>query len=533
MLRDAPNTIFLSLFKQWIWKVILIAAAAQCLFFFSPENLFAVICVISAWRLVDNLLLTRDNLNRYTFSTVIILGYSLTQYCLPLIFTLLEGKPLVYNLKFPYSVFIHSLLALSVFLSTHLLYKAWREGIGSNIYLKMNWLLKRNQFFTPPTDFQLWLIGFLGLAGMVATFISVNHYDGSAQERGTVAKILHGLVPYAYAPFFILLKPLFKPNGAHFLKQPTFKVLCFAVLLLFIGMGGNSRGLFMTGITAVGISYFIGLLLGKFDYKIFRAKNVILALLGVWIITGPLSNLGTAMVIVRGQRSNVSSTELILKTLQTFQDTKAIQHYKSINFIDKYDWDETYFDNIFLSRFCNLKYNDASLELAYKLGKVDKSMFEYTVDKFWSALPAPILSFLHIKIDKLTLNSFSYGDYLYYRAGGQFGLGGFRTGHFAGTGLATFGWWYLLLMAVGVIPLYFLVDLFVLIYREDNVNYTYLSLAGHIEITFFFTLFSVSNFSESVVNIYTFFVRGWLQMLLLYWFLLFITRKLSFLKRFV
>ncbi|GAB3904387.1 hypothetical protein GCM10028803_33760 [Larkinella knui] len=289
----------------------------------------------------------------------------------------------------------------------------------------------------------------------------------------------------------------------------------------------------MTGLTAVGISYLIGLLLGKFDYKIFKFKNLALALLGVWIITGPLANLGTAMVIVRAQRSHISSTELILQTLQTFQDKKAIQHYKSINFSDKYDWDETYFDNIFLSRFCNLKYNDASLELAYKLGRKDKPMLEYTIDKFWSSLPAPILSFLHIKIDKLTLNSFSYGDYLYYRAGGQFGLGGFRTGHFAGTGLATFGWWYLLLLAVGVIPLFFLVDLFVLNYTDGTTNYTYLSLAAHIEITFFFTLFSVSNFSESVVNIYTFFVRGWMQMLLLYWVLLFATRKLSFLKRFV
>ncbi|WP_170299131.1 hypothetical protein [Larkinella terrae] len=521
------------MFKLWIWKVVLVAAIIQGLFFFSPENIFAITCVISAWWLVDKLILNKETLARYTFSTVIILGYSLTQYCLPLIFTLLEGKPLVYNLKFPYSVFIHSLLALAVFLSMHHLYKIWREGLGSKLYNKMSWILRKNYFFTPPSDFQLWMIGFIGLAGMIITFISVNHYDGTALERGAGAKFLHGLVPYAYAPFFILLKPLLQPNRPQFLKKPFFKVLVFAVVLLFVGMGGNSRGLFMTGITAVGISYLIGLLLGKFDYKIFNLKNFALALVGVWIITGPLAKLGTAMVIVRAQRSNVSSEELIMKTLQTYQDDKAIQRYKSINFIDKYDWDETYFDNIFLARFCNLKYNDASLELAYKIRNTDKEMFNYSVDKFWSTLPAPIISFFRIKIDKLTLNTFSYGDYLYYRAGGQYIPGAFRTGHFAGTGLATFGWWYLLLMGVGVLPLFFLVDLFVVNFRENGYNSTYLSLAGLIEITFFFTLFSVSNFSESVVNIYSFFARGWFQMLLLYWLLLFVTRKLGFLKRFV
>jgi hypothetical protein len=536
MLRFIPNTIFLTLFKQWIWRIILIAAVAQCLFFFSLENLFAITVAICAWRLVDNVLLTRDNFTRYAFSSVIILGYSLTQYCLPLVFTLLEGKPLVFNLKFPYSVFTHSILALIIFLSTHHLYKMWREGLGSGLYYKMNWFLKRNYFFTPPTDFQIWLIGFFGLAGMIATFISVNHYDGTSEERGVVAKILQGLVPYAYAPFFILLKPLFVPGQALFSKRPTFKVLIFAMLLLLVGMGGNSRGLFMTGITAVGIAYLIGLLLGKFDYKIINSKNLTLALLGVWILTGPLSNLGTAMVMVRAQRNNLSSTELILKTLENFQNTRAIKQYKSTSLAEVDDWDENYFDNIFLSRFCNLKYSDASLELAYKLGKQNDEMLQYSIDKFWAILPAPVLSFLHIEVDKITVNASSYGDYLYYIAGGRSalgGLGGFRTGHFAGMGMATFGWWYLLLLAVGVIPLFFLVDLFVLYYVEDGIPYTYLSLAGLIEITFFFTFFSVSNFSESIVNIYTFFLRGWGQMLLLYWVLLFATRKLSFLRRFV
>ncbi|MFC5412542.1 hypothetical protein ACFPMF_24670 [Larkinella bovis] len=398
----------------------------------------------------------------------------------------------------------------------------------------MTGFLRQNRFFTPPADYQIWLIGLFGLAGMVATFISVNRYASNIGEGSTFAKVLEGIMPYAYAPFFLLLKPLYVPASGQLLKKPTVKVLLFGFVLLLIGVAGNSRGLFMTGITAVGIAYLLGLLLGKFDYKIINSKNLIIAVLGLWIITGPLSNLGTAMVIVRGQRAHLSSSELMQRTLQTFQDTKAIQRYRAtLNVVEKYDWDETYFDNIFLSRFCNLKYNDASLELAYKLGKIDKGMVQYSIDKFLSTLPTPFLSFLHIKVDKQTLNTFSYGDFLYHRSGGQFALGGFRTGHFAGTGMATFGWWYLLALGLGVLPFFFLVDLFVHTYTANGVTYTYLSLAGLIEITFFFTLFSVSNFSESVMNVFAFFIRGWIQMLLLYWVLLFATSKMSFFKRFL
>lgn len=519
--------IFLGLFKKWIWTAVLVAAFLQSLFFFTSENIFAVVCVLFAWRLADKFILTAFNLAKYTFSTVILLGFSLTQYVLPLIFTLLEGEAITYNLKFPYSVFIHSLLALLVFITTHHLYKEWREGSLGTFYHKLNSFLKRNYFFTAPSDLHIWIIGFVGLAGMVVTYLSGNHFDGTAETRGTVAKFFQGLVPYAYTPLFLLLKPLFSLRRASFVKTPIFKILVFAAMLLFVGMGGNSRGLFMTGISAVGISYLIGLLLGKFSHNIFNIKTVFLAILGMWIVTGPLADLGTSMVIVRAQRSHLNSTELVLKTLEVFQNKKAIKQFRAANtVIEVRDWDETYFDNIFLSRFCNLKYNDASLELAYKLGRPSDEMFEYSVDKFWAILPLPVLKFLHVKVDKLTVNASSYGDYLYYISGGYSGLGGFRTGHFAGTGMATFGWWYLLVMAVGVVPLFLLVDAFVLYSSQNNVMTTNLSLAGLIQMNFFFTLFSVSNFSESAVNIYSFLMRGWIQDALLYWFILLVLRKI-------
>ncbi|GAB3264667.1 hypothetical protein GCM10027347_31870 [Larkinella harenae] len=517
---------FLDVFKRWMWTAVLVAAFLQCAFFFTPENIFAVVCVLFCWRLTERVIMTPANLAEYTLSTLIIVGYSITQYCLPIIFTLLEGKALTYNLNLPYRVFIHSALALFVFIIAHYLYVVFRQGWGGKIFNKVWGLLMRFQFFTPPTDFQIWLIGLVGVAGMVVTYLTGNYHDGTAEYRSSFVKFLQGLVPYANAPLFLLLKPLFSSNRIRFSRNTTIKVVLYIFLLLGIGVASNSRGLFMRGLTAIGIAYFVGLLLGKFDYKIFNAKNVFLAIIGLWIITGPLSDLGTAMVIVRSQRSQASGSELLSQTLITYQNKKAIQKHKVDNAEPTEDWDEEYFDNIFLSRFCNLKYNDISLEIAHKLGKVDKNVYQYTVNKFWATFPKPVLDFFNVKVDKLLVSSFSFGDYMYYRSGGENALGAFRTGQFAGTGMAAFGWWYLLILGVGVIPFFFSVDLFVL-YLAGNKS-TYLSLAGLISITSYFTFFSVSNDSESVINIYMYLIRGWIQSVALYWVVFFVTRKLSF-----
>ncbi|HEV7381746.1 MAG TPA: hypothetical protein VGN64_18245, partial [Dyadobacter sp.] len=105
---------FLKYFKKWSWTLLIIACLIQCAVFWSVENTFGVLCCIFAWKLATTLIINPYNLNRYTLSTFVIIGFCLTQYILPVIFILLEGKPLVYNLNFPVQVFIHSILALLV-----------------------------------------------------------------------------------------------------------------------------------------------------------------------------------------------------------------------------------------------------------------------------------------------------------------------------------------------------------------------------------------------------------------------------------
>lgn len=527
------STTFLTLFKRWMWIILLLSSVLQCIFFLTPENLFAIGIVLLGWYLTEAYLLRPAILHKYSLSAIVILGYSLTQYCLPLIFTITEGKPLVYNLKLPYQVFFHSIAALAVLLITHLFYIDWQSN-SEAVRKRLQKVLQANKFFTPPSDLQIWIIGLMGLLAILCKYLLGGGYsdDPGAQNVGAASKFLEGFIPYAYAPFIILLKKLYSSKASKLSNALIYKMVFYTIALIGAGMIANSRATFMKGITSLGITYFLGLLLNKFDYRVFKAKYILMASLAGWVITGPLSDLGVAMVVVRGQRSTVSGTELVSQTLDTYNNKPALEHYKKITLENEAssDWNEHYFDNIFLARFCNLKYNDASLEQYNKIGRIDPLIQENSIDRFWAILPQPMLSLLQINIDKTYVTSSSYGDYLFMRAGGSSALGGFRTGQFAGTGMAGFGWWYLLILAIGIIPMYFLLDLFVIWDRNKiSKKYkTYISLAGLIPITAYFMYLSLLTTSESVITIYSFLLRGWMQSVFLYWFIFFLARKLSF-----
>ena len=181
-------------------------------------------------------------------------------------------------------------------------------------------------------------------------------------------------------------------------------------------------------------------------------------------MTGPMADIGTAMVIVRGQRSKVTNSELTALTIQAFNDKKAIKLRRIEDNKDQGDWDERYLDNIFTARFANLKFNDASLVQASKTGMQNSNMFNFSINYILGALPSPMLDALNIDADKENVYGVSIGDYLYYEAGGpKEALGGFRTGHFAGTRYGCFRMVVPSAFRYSIIPVYYLFDKLVFI----------------------------------------------------------------------
>ena len=504
---------FLSLFVKGSWAVLTIAAILQLLLFWSYNNLVATACIVVAWALVSVTLLKKSVLNRFPLSTFLILGYALTQFYLPLIATLLEKKPVVYNLEMAREVFLHSMLALLVLLGTHMIYRTKFPGAAE----KGADVLSRIGFFKPPSHLQLWLVGWLGVAATCYSFIFTR--AGTEQTGSALDKLIQSLIPFTYAPFFIPFGELFGGERKFTRRQGT-SLLIFTIVLFAVSIGRNSRGAFMFGFTSVGFAFCLGLLMEIIKTKLFTARNVLIGLLCFWLFTGPISDLGTAMVVVRGKRSDVSSSELIKMTLETYQDKKALAEANSSIEKGEIDWDEDYLNNIFLARFCNLKFNDASLVDAAKLGHGNPEMRHFTTDRLWAMLPDPMLKLFNIEVNKTEINAMSFGDYLHYLAGADTeAIGRFVTGHFSGTGMAAFGWWYLLILAIGMLPVYFICDVFFT--RRFPFNKLKRKLAGSVSCFSFCGLLALTSTflflpSESVLVTGNLLIRGFLQMILLY-----------------
>lgn len=507
------------------WVLLILSSIYQCIFFADITNLMMVACVAFGWAITVKFLFPSVILNSFPLSVFTILGFTSTQLYLPLLFTSLEGKPLIYNLELPELVFFHSLACLFVLILAHACYRTLYKMSYSRSFS----ILDKAGFYTPPSDIQMWLMGIIGLAAMYYVYFMKPEVGwevtGSASD-----KFIQGFMPFAYAPFFMPFGKLYGKDHVYS-KKSIPMLLAFTAALLALSVGRNSTGAFMFGFTAVGFAYFLGLVLGVFSAQIVTLKNIFFAAFGVWLLVSPLADLRTAMVLVRGDRLEMPAEELIGLTVEAYFDKEAIRTRQVEDIIEEHEsgWDERYLDNVFTARFANIKFNDASLLRSEIIDSYDPFMQEYSLDYVLGQLPDPFLKAFNIDVDKEFIFSISVGDYLYLTAGGTGVESGFRTGHIAGTGMATFGWWYLLLLGIGMIPVYWLTDKFS---KKKNTSDTpnqpgsqqlQLSFCGMLALTSFFGFLR----SESVIMLATFLIRGWIQMALLYFLMFHATNILS------
>ncbi len=509
---------FMAGFVIWSWRILLPAAFLQCFFTNTPANLFAVFVILSAWKLTTAFVLRPATFYRYPLSCFVILCYALTQFCFPLLFTLLEAKPVIFNLSLPYDVFLHSLLCIIVVVGAHAVYRSLNRTRYNNGLQKLLW---GAGLYKPPTDKQIWM---MGVAGLLALLYSVLGRQAGQDFSGNSNKFIEGFILFAYAPYYLLLKPLYG-NGKIRSKNTMVLLAIYTLLIFIVSIMRNSRGAFMYGFTGIGYSYLLGLLLNVFPAKFLSPKKIFLALSAVWLVTGPLSDLGVAMLVARAQRTDVPATEVLSQTLALYNDKEALRMYKlQTTGTNTGEFDEAYLNNLYLARFCNLKYNDLSLQMAQRLKGVDPLVKRFSVARPLAAiLPTPLLHLFGLEIDKEYVISFSYGDYLIDRVGWKGELGSFMVGHFAGFGMASFGWWYLVILFVLMIPSFFLWDAFAVFTKNKQGGTKIIfSLAGLVLLIFGSQFITVEN----VFSIAEFLFRNWLQMVVLYLLLFHVTKPL-------
>lgn len=517
---------------RWSWILFIICAIYQAIFFPDLTNLMMVASVAFAWAITLKAFFPSAILKSFPLSVFLIFGFTTTQLYFPLLFTTLEGKPLIYNLELPEQVFLHSNAALVVIILAHAIYRT----LLKITYTRSFSILEKTGFFTPPTDTQVWLMGLIGMAAMYYVYF-MNPDVGSEVTGSASDKFVQGFLPFTYAPYFIPFGKLYGRKNQTFAKHLIPMLLVFTGILLALSIGRNTTSSFMFGFTAVGYAYLLGLLLGIFKAQVISVKNIFMGAIAVWLLVYPLADLRTAMVLVRGERREVPAEELIGLTMDTFFDKEALRERRLEDITEEHEsgWDERYLDNVFTARFANIKFNDASLIRAEMIDNYDPYMQEYCLDFTLGQLPDPFLKALNIDVDKEIIFSTSIGDYLYIVSGGAGVASGFRTGHISGTGMATFGWWYLGLLGIGMIPVFYLVDRFAKKKSISNAigqpssQQLLFSFCGLLALTEIFGFLR----HESVIMLASFLIRGWFQIALLYFVMFQLTQILSggFLRR--
>ncbi|MBU3010333.1 hypothetical protein KO506_02860 [Polaribacter vadi] len=395
---------------------------------------------------------------------------------LPLIATLIEGNPISLGFERPIETFIFELLLFSIssfafYLSANLKYK-------NNALQK---ILNKNNFFDTNPKI-IWLLGSIGF--LVRLYI----FSAGQSEYGNVGgKFLDGILYLYYAPLILFFPKLIGQEGYGYKKL----VWIYFVIIFIVNLASNSRAAMIAPIGVCFLLFFLFLVKNNLKIKEIISPRLLLVLVFLVVFgLDMLSDMSYAMLYNRSIRSDVSKTELLQKTLKTYNNKKLLEQIKfdrkeRSNEVSSYSlgWTEKYIDNFMLNRYANMRISDETLYHANRLGYGSEKL----QTDFWNQLilvfPSPFLNFFGVKFNKES-NKYSRGDLL---SGGT--LGNFVVTSHVGDGLATFSYFYFPIQFILNILVFYLLNTFVYI-KAYKVHY---SLFGLMNAFVFLGMFRNAN----------------------------------------
>ncbi|MDP4269946.1 MAG: hypothetical protein Q8909_07445 [Bacteroidota bacterium] len=456
-------------------------------------------------------------------STFVLIGYCLFFVVMPIPATLLEFKPVIFNLKNPIDTFTHISLILWVLIGTFVFYK---RSVGSRNVLRP--LFNSLGLYDKFKSKEIWALAILALVTTAINIIIFGRWasDDKLVDKPLLLDLLSKYGPFMNVPLLFLF-PSFNIIQDYTTSSRRWLIVLFAILLFIIGVASNVRTMAVSFVSLALFAALLMWLMGQIHIKIKKQYLVLVFLCG-YFFTGPFSDLSLAMVMVRGEKNGISGMELLSKTLDAYQDKKELNAFK--NMLDKSkvalgktDWDESYIDNDLLARFCSVKTIDESIFYAKKIGFAnDKMQIDYK-NQMVAMLPASIceLFFGMNRAERSDITSYSETDYLYAIAtNNKSGLGSFRIGSLAGIGLSIFSYGYLFIIMGIFFILFFLFDSTVRITEDKGVVFSLWS---------FCNILLIGYITSCGHNFYTevrYIVRGFWESVFFYMICVFLLKKL-------
>ncbi|WP_282162223.1 hypothetical protein [Ulvibacterium marinum] len=477
---------------------ILLFFAVVCEIFFFPTlpNFFGcVMAVIAYW--VFSFFLKEKYIRLFPFAFCVYVSMFMYRY-LPLIATIVEGKPITYGFERPYQTFVYEIILFLV--SSFAFYLACRKPrytLKNNSIQKTLFQLK----FFEITPSILWGIGLIGL------FIRLYNFGVSDVEYGDVSgKFLQGLDYLMYAPLCLFFPSLLR------IQYSNQKLLwIYSVCIFIVNIASNSRQSIMSPIAILLILSFFYVVIHnlKITTYISPVKILFLGLFSILAIN-LLSHLSLAMLHTRKIRDDVDKMELFEKTVETAQNEtlmarlKAGKESRESGLITyKQGWTEHYVDNFILARYANMRITDETLYYAQRKGFANRQMQIEMAERILAIFPTPLLRLFGLYLDKNKME-YSRGDFLYGR-----GFGGYRVTSHVADGLATFGFWYFPIQFIAFFIMFKLLNSFVL-YSRKGILYAPFALMN-----VFLFLGKFRN-AQGISAEFSYIIRGFLQGVITY-----------------
>jgi hypothetical protein len=436
-----------------LWSILVIV---QAILFERPQNLLVPgLCLFSGlsgtwW------VLRRDRLLGHPVSSVMLLGYIGYYFLLPPIATILDAHPISFNLANPNLTVINAFLGLIAFLTAHALY-CYFPAFGDFRDLVARRFYRPLGFFSVPSFTQLMLMGATGFAA--SAYLGILRGGYTTDGGGIFSKFVLTLIPFTFLPLVVTVPRMIGLRSSP--SRGQYIVLALYVLAVFVlSLAWNSRTATFAGFASFLMVYLYGILIGQIYLKQLKLRHAIYLLFGFALVSGPFADLSQSITIVRGIRADVSPLVLIQKTLETFNDKNTLAEYRQTNDFVSSSWDESYADNVFLARLCNLKFLDNGIDAAMGMTAAQRGqMRQAEWDRLISFVPQPVLHAFRINVDKAEVISTSGGDAtLLTTTGAADAVGGMRTGSLLGSAFAVFGWIYPFLLGIFAIPAFLLAD---------------------------------------------------------------------------
>lgn len=439
-------------------------------------------------------------------SCIMLLGLNVSSFSAALVIQTVTSRSLVFNLDSALEDFTALAVTQFVMIGVHWLYlqsgvlKRLRASFTRRIAEPLGLL-------EAPSNNQLWVFGLVGCA---ATMLAARGYTEGVEFGNVSGKLAVAYTPFVVAPFFIPMRAyLFgdRPAGG---ARALLILVAYSLLLIAVAIVNNARATFSQGFLTLGLCWLIAVLSGNLAMTRWRVMIGVMIAAACIPLFLTLSDLATAMVIARDERSNVGALELLEITLNNFQDKALIverQHRDAIISGDEYN--ENYVENPILARFVYTKFVDVNMTNALTLSDGQAAeLRSNTWDRVLAMLPTPILNYFRIDIDKSDLG-FSSGDIYSFLARGL-DLGRYTTGSELPDGLIIFGsfFWVALSILAGV--QFLIYDGFSVVDAQGRFRIGAIALINLVPI------FTLGVLQESVSNQVTAIVRGIPQLILLF-----------------